>query len=191
SAAWAATISVTTTVDAVPGDGLCSLREAIVAANTNVPVDACAAGDPAATDTISLTSGSTYSLTIVGAGEDASATGDLDVTDDAGAAIDVIIAVSGGGTATIQQAATPGDRVLSVLTGATVEVTGVTFTGGGNVSQGGGIFNQGSLTLVGCAISTNSAALGGGIANEGSLTLTGTSLVEDTATTEGGGVWDT
>lgn len=35
-------------------DGDCSLREAIEAANTNLPVDACPAGDGVITDTINF-----------------------------------------------------------------------------------------------------------------------------------------
>jgi CSLREA domain-containing protein len=39
-------IFVTTTEDELNEDGDCSLREAIAAANTDLPVDACTAGDP-------------------------------------------------------------------------------------------------------------------------------------------------
>jgi CSLREA domain-containing protein len=51
--AFAATITVTSTADPNPPvvDGNCTLREAVRAANDNIAVDACAAGDPGA-DTI-------------------------------------------------------------------------------------------------------------------------------------------
>jgi CSLREA domain-containing protein len=42
--AYAASITVTTTVDELNTDGDCSLREAVRAANRNVRVDACPAG---------------------------------------------------------------------------------------------------------------------------------------------------
>ena len=42
--AWAATITVNTTTDELNADGDCSLREAIIAANTDAAIDACAAG---------------------------------------------------------------------------------------------------------------------------------------------------
>ena len=66
-----APLLVTKTADTNDGtcDADCSLREAIVAAN--------AAGGA---DTITLPAG-TYTLVIAGMGEDASATGDLDITD--------------------------------------------------------------------------------------------------------------
>jgi CSLREA domain-containing protein len=56
SASQAATISVNSTLDDVANDGLCSLREAIMAANLDLPsgnsLGECAAGDPAGQDQI-------------------------------------------------------------------------------------------------------------------------------------------
>ena len=52
-------------------------REAIIAANTDTAVDDCLAGS--GDDTITL-AGGTYTLSVSGIGEDASATGDLDIT---------------------------------------------------------------------------------------------------------------
>src|SRR5689334_6861016 len=80
ASARAATIDVTVAADAVAADGRCSLREAITAANTDAAVfpDAgeCPAGQFA--DTIVLPAG-TFTLAIAGTGEDANASGDLDV----------------------------------------------------------------------------------------------------------------
>ena len=76
--AEAAIITVNTTADELNSDGDCSLREAITAANTDSPVDACPAG--IGDDTITLPAG-IYTLTIAGTGEDLAATGDLDVID--------------------------------------------------------------------------------------------------------------
>src|SRR5262245_1907614 len=79
SAAGAATIVVTTLADDTTVNGNCTLREAVIAANTDAAVDACAAGSGA--DVITVPAG-TYVLTLVGAGEDGAATGDLDLTAD-------------------------------------------------------------------------------------------------------------
>src|SRR5689334_9730855 len=72
-----ATIAVDTEADSAAGDGHCSLREAITAANVDAPVDACSAGSGA--DTVALPAGA-YTLTLPGASDDTGATGDLDVT---------------------------------------------------------------------------------------------------------------
>jgi CSLREA domain-containing protein len=77
--AKAATITVDRTADDIDINGNCTLREAIIAANTDTAVDNCTAGS--GSDTIFLLSGS-YMLSIPGAGENAGATGDLDITDD-------------------------------------------------------------------------------------------------------------
>ena len=64
--AHAATINVTTTADQIADTGACSLREAIIAANSNAPSGAtpgeCPSGSSASTDTINVPAG-TYALT--------------------------------------------------------------------------------------------------------------------------------
>jgi CSLREA domain-containing protein len=79
--AYAKTITVNTTVDEMVNNSTCSLREAIIAANTdsNTHEDACMAGEPSSTDFILLPANSHFSLTIAGSGEDNAMTGDLDV----------------------------------------------------------------------------------------------------------------
>jgi CSLREA domain-containing protein len=72
----AAAITVNTTADELSTNGNCSLREAIQAANTDAAVDACTAGS--GDDVITLPAG-TYTLLLTGAGENANATGDLDI----------------------------------------------------------------------------------------------------------------
>jgi hypothetical protein len=88
-------------------------------------------------------------------------------------------------------------RVFSVAPGATVELHGFTVTGGAARDVGGGIANNGTLTLVDCTIFANSAVAGGGIDNEGTLTLTNSTVSGNTATGgcgEGlcgaGGIWN-
>lgn len=144
----------------VPGD--CSLREAVIAAN----------GAPGA-DEILVLSG-TYSLTIPGRGENAAATGDLDLTGD------VTITGAGAGQ-TIVSASAAADRAFQVLT-ATVTIAGMTIRGGGpDVCPvyapvfdrgGGGIFSAGTLTVSAGVVEDNWACeQGGGIYAQGSLTL--------------------
>ena len=105
------TINVSTFSDVIANDGVCSLREAITAANTNTASGAAAGECPAGTtgtDTILLPAG-TYTLGIAGAGENANATGDLDITNK------TVIRGLGGADGTIIDGASL-DRVFHVQT---------------------------------------------------------------------------
>jgi hypothetical protein len=59
-------------------------------------------------------------------------------------------------------------QVVGIRPTATVEFQNVSFING-LTDEGGGIFNQGYLTLYGCTLEQNLARLGGGIYNEGTL----------------------
>ena len=144
----------------------CSLRGAISKANADSGNDY----------TIALPAG-TYTLALVGAGEDTNVSGDLDITSD------IIIDGAGYGSSFINAAQI--DRVLHVHSGATVELNHVALTTGRSLSgadtlcNGGGVRNQGSLTIQGSILSGNSSGTnitgngcnGGGVYNEGALTL--------------------
>ncbi len=166
--------------DAAPGDGACqtangqcTLRAAIQEAN--------ALGGQ---QSIVLPAG-TYALTIGGPDEDASATGDLDIT---GA---VTIFGAGAGT-TIIDASALGDRVFHVVSStATLQLNGVTIRNG-NVSSGdgGGIYNAGTLAMTDSVLSNNTAAAGqgGGLFSGGgsSATLNRVSVTGNSASSGGG-----
>ncbi|MEX2238415.1 MAG: calcium-binding protein [Dehalococcoidia bacterium] len=166
----------------------CSLREAIIAANTL-----------AGNDIVSIPA-DTYTLTIAPATD--ATTGDLDIT----SSIDFIVT---GGIATIDAGAT-GDRVLEAncSTPCTVNLSDVVISGGGSTNAttfGGGVrvnTANTSLNLDRVTIANNhvvstagSGAVGGGVAildgivrisnstiSENSVTPTGTGLGE------GGGI---
>ncbi|MGH7267231.1 MAG: choice-of-anchor Q domain-containing protein [Candidatus Rokuibacteriota bacterium] len=172
----AATIHVTTTADVLDGvDGACSLREAILNANANIVSSAsCPAGEAApAVDTIVLPAG-TYVLAIPGPGEDASATGDLDVLDH--------LVIQGAGAAVTILDGNQLDRVLDVLADANLDVSGVTITNGLIDGRGGGVNNEtnGTVNVRDAIVAGNRAvgpgfAFGGGLNNiSGRLTITDT-----------------
>ncbi len=188
TAADAAIFDVTTTIDEVdtglptpcdPGDGDCSLREAIIAANVTGGLD-----------TVRIPAG-TYKITIPKAdgNED---DGDFDITND------LTIERSGAGTVVIDGEA--ADNVFEISPAATdVSVSDVTVvdgnrnqaTGGsGNfVEHGGGFRTLGQLTLNRVVVDDNNAfGLGGGIAvlTSGSLTATDTTITTNTAAGGGG-----
>jgi CSLREA domain-containing protein len=148
---------VTKTADTNDGacDADCSLREAIIAANNS-----------AGADVINVPAG-TYMLTIAGSGEDAAATGDLDITDD--------LVAEGADAATTTVNAAGLDRVFDVFGLISVEIRGLTITGGLTTHDasrnGGGIQNSdATLTLEDVIIRDNTTgdfngASGAGLVN--------------------------
>jgi CSLREA domain-containing protein len=212
-------ILVTTAEDLLADDGLCSLREAIIAANTNTVSAAsegeCQAGSDSKTDLIDLAEGGTYSLTMDSSpDEDGALDGDLDIWDNS-AAIDLQIQAKKGEGAIISQDAAVDDRVLHIL-GATVELENLLITGGstfndgggiavydgalrirtsevsGNaaVGSGGGILNAGTLELNHSTVSGNSSDTGGGLVNFGSMEIKQSIIRENSALAGGGGMWN-
>ncbi len=152
-----ADIVVNTTNDVVDdSDGVTSLREAIIQANST-PED----------DTIQLTAGETYNLTISGGEEDAAATGDLDIVGGGG---EITVISEGEEKATIDAGGETGisDRVFHVLDNAALQLENVEVTGGSVADfHGGGIYNEGTVNITNSTITGNSASYGGGIDNSG------------------------
>jgi CSLREA domain-containing protein len=191
--ARAGVIPVTTLGDVVATDGLCSLREAITAANQNSPPGDCLGGDATATDVVRL-GAATYVLALPGAGEDVNASGDLDVAPPGGP-----LRIEGAGAAaTTISAAGLGDRVLDISIVDGVTIAGLTLADGvaQNGEDGGGIRSGGPLTLVDAAVANNRAADGaagapggggGGIRTSGALTLTRTTVSGNVAGNGGAG----
>jgi CSLREA domain-containing protein len=156
---FATTFPVTKTDDTDDGtcDPDCSLREAIDAANTN----------PGADD-VPVPAG-TYLLTL----------GQLVVSDD--------LSIAGAGQADTILDGNASDRVFEIQYGIVAEISGVTIQNGYNTGSGGGILNDGDLTLTNSTVSGNYAsgwgAGGGGIYNNpgGYLTLTNSRVSGNTA----------
>jgi len=196
--AGAATITVTTVNDenaAAADNGLCSLREAVSAANGNVAVDSCAAGsahpDP---DVIQLIPGTTYTLGGAG-GEDANAGGDLDVQS-SGGPLEIDAGV--GSHAAINGNAI--DRVISnggasgYLTLRNIKVYGGETHVTDPAGRGGDIFTSRALILIDCLVSGNAAptAHGGGIggySSGGKVKLVGTTVSGNSTGGQGGGIF--
>jgi CSLREA domain-containing protein len=202
-------IVVTKTADT--NDGLCSgadcsLREAVIRANV------CAG-----TQTIRVPAG-TYTLTRVGADEEAAATGDLDLTDSVtilgtsrpvidGNGADRIFDVTAGVTASLSGLVLQnghayngsGIRVTAAtlnLNESTIQNNISTWAGDHDV-DGGGIYAAGGsvLGIFLSEIRGNHAFVGGGIATEEAagaaptITLSHTLVAENEAYGPGGGMW--
>ncbi len=171
--ARAAVIPVTTTADTIAVDGLCSLREAVLAANADATTGDCTAGSGA--DVVSLGVG-TYGLSIAGFGEDATATGDLDVTTDItfqGAGVDLTI-VDGTGL---------GDRLFDAfMPGGELTLVDMTLEDGAVVGSGGCVRATDDLEITRTAIRRCTAtASGGAISAVPLLNLTDVSVEDGTA----------
>jgi hypothetical protein len=85
-----------------------------------------------------------------------------------------------------------GNQVFRIEPNVTATINALTITGGvgPSISNGGGIYNNGSLSLSNSTVTGNSAFIGGGIFNTsiGTLTMSGDTVNNNTATQFGGGV---
>jgi len=160
------------------GEGVCSLRAAVQQLNAY-----------GGTHTITVPAG-TYSLSFGAAGEDAAATGDLDLTANnlriSGAGAGVTIIQKSGGLST--------HRVFDVISG-THTINNVTIQNGlGDGGNGGGIrvANNTSLTLNNVMVTGNIATgVGGGVLNSGTLNVNDSMITLNNAAGvagEGGGI---
>ncbi|HAJ34353.1 MAG TPA: hypothetical protein DCL15_01490 [Chloroflexi bacterium] len=175
-----APIIVTGSGDGVAEDDVCTLREAILAANQDIAIGGCSAGSGGDTITFAttLTRPLTITLTAAGADEDAALTGDLDITGTltvdgmaAGAAAATAvpdIVIDGGGL----------DRIFDVLPGAHVTLQGLTLRNGSAAAEmGGGVQNRGELTIRHATIAANQ---GGGVRNSGgALAMTDATIADN------------
>jgi CSLREA domain-containing protein len=178
------TIIVNSTADvANNADGLCTLREAITAANTDTASGAvageCGPGSGSDSDTINLT-GVAGTITLSSALPNISS--------------DIIF--SGPGPSQLIVSGNNLFRVFNVTLASpgVVNFSGITIANGKAPSNesGGGIFNQNSanINVSACTVRNSSATQGGGIANgSGAITLSN-STVNNNNATRGGGIYN-
>src|SRR5688500_7809782 len=176
AAATAALFAPTQTSDGADGacdERDCSLREAVIAANA-LPGE----------DVVLLAPG-VYFLTLTG-DEDAALGGDLDVTDD--------LVLSGRTALDTRIEAGGFDRVIELAAGTSLEVRDVTIRQGVAHGPGGGIENNGDLTLLRTVISGNRSlgADGGGVFSDApgaTLTIRESTVSHNSANGgDGGGI---
>lgn len=170
SPARAVGFTVTKTADTADGacNVDCSLREAIIAANNTTGAD-----------TISLPVG-TYTLTRAGANENASATGDLDITSP------ITINGTGKGSKIIQAGTTAGsgiDRVFHIVSGS-LALDDVTIRNG-RAPNGANGSQCGPIGPCPDAADGKAGSNGGGILSNGTLTLSRVSMKDNWAGTGG------
>lgn len=179
------TFYVTKTADTADGECSaddCSLREAVIASN-----------EAAGHNTIIIPAG-TYLLTLTGAhftddGPDTlGEIGDLDLSDG--------VDIHGAGWSTVIQGGATGDlsfRIFEVYEGMSVEIRdlGIRDAYSEMGPGGGGIYNQGELTVDHVFFADNGAHFGGAIYNHftGTLTVTGSDFSFNLAS-QGGAIYN-
>lgn len=168
-------------IDITPGDGTCAapsgctLRAAVMEANA-LPGD----------DVIRLYAGRpdlpAPALSIQGPSEDAAATGDLDI-------IGNLSIVGEGMSLSGADASALGDRAVHVLAGSHLSLSGLSFVwADAGAANGGGLLNEGTVSMVESSFQMNRAHSGAGVMNVGEMTLLRSLIGFNTATDAGAGI---
>jgi CSLREA domain-containing protein len=175
---YAASLTVNTTDDNLTsGDGFCTLREAISNANSNSDTTSgdCAAGIGDDSITFSVSGTITLASTLPA------------ISDSAGLTID-------GAAQSITISGNLSVQVMVVNSRAVLMLQNLTIANGRSGGNGGGIENNGTLTVTNTTFSNNFAgpgsgvAGGGGIWNGGTVTVTNSTFSGNNADFVGGGI---
>lgn len=170
------TIITVTAADDLNVAGQVTLREAIIAANTNSSQDGSAVG--AVTGDIIRFSPALAGSTIVLNGTQ------LPAISTTATAADTLT-IEGLGINLLSISGNFTSRIFRVGAANTVMISGLTLMDGDSSTLGGGgLLNDGTLTINSCVISGNTSFSGGGIENNGTLTINNSTISENTA---GGG----
>jgi CSLREA domain-containing protein len=178
SSAQAATIEPSTVADEFgTNPAKCSLREAVQASNTNAAFGGCPTGS--GTDLIRLPAGTYFLVRPRDGTDDDNADGDLD--------LDANVDIAGSGQARIDAAGV--DRVIHNLGGTGAGISGVTISGGSVTGNGGGIENNGTMSLFESTVTDNHASnTGGGIDNAGIMGIENVTISGNRSDVHGGGI---
>ena len=182
-------LTVSSALDSVQEDGLCTLREAVSTANSGVPSGNAPGECQLIPDALEIPAG-TYTLSIVGAQEDENLTGDLDLQ------VDLTLNGAGAENTIIQagqDAESAIDRVLDIhrsaqinaLTIAHGSASSLPTDDGGGISHGGG----GLFVLADSVIRDNIAeGQGGGLSISADYSyITNSAIIGNQSKTHVGG----
>ncbi|HET7012248.1 MAG TPA: choice-of-anchor Q domain-containing protein, partial [Anaerolineales bacterium] len=164
-------------VDALPGDGVCASASGACTLRAAVMETNALAGD----DHIVVPPG-LYPLTIEGPSEDGSATGDLDILDN--------LSISGSGMDMGADGSYLNDRGLHVHPLVTLNLSGISlwYADAGTEVNGGGLLNEGTVSMVETSFQFNRARQGAGILNLGQMTILRSVVGYNTAAESAGGI---
>lgn len=165
---FAAGITVDSTADTIAADGVCTLREAVQAANTDTAVNECPAG--VGSDVITITISGQIMLT-----------SSLIVSDN--------LSINGPGAAQLAIDGQGNGRIFNVTT-SNLTLSDVTLQNGTAGNQdGGAVYAANALTLTNVAILSSTAWLGGGAYAGGAMVLQNGLFQNNTSQGNGGGLW--
>jgi len=175
------TITVTTTVDEDVDNSACSLREAIIAANTDATYNGCSAGSGA--DIITVPAG-IYTLS--------SQLPDLDGIITINGVGSTFTIVEANACNPIEEVCTHINRIVDIAVSGTVTLADLTLRHGRSIGNMGVGYNYGNLTINDCIITTNEGGYGGAIRNhyDGILTINDSIISYNFAQDQGGGIWN-
>jgi CSLREA domain-containing protein len=182
----AAVIVVNSDFDSIADDGLCTLREAIVAANTDAAYSDCAAGSGADL----ITFAGDYTITLNGSRLPL-ITSLMTITGNGAA--NTIIQASTCNPVTLPGECTPADNgVFEVENNGNLTLEGITMRHGQGGIAGGGISNRGTLTIQDSILSGNKAiSFGGALFNTSNSAVSiQNSAVIGNAAGYGGGIYN-
>ncbi|HEX5829318.1 MAG TPA: choice-of-anchor Q domain-containing protein [Candidatus Limnocylindrales bacterium] len=187
----------TTSDDTTSNNGLCSLREAIAAANANIgnTNNDCADGQGGETDDIQFSVSGTIALIapLPDITDSVQVDGNHAIVIDAADAVRVFRVISGGlvlRQIVVQNGAAPADFGGAISNGSSTILVEVTIRSS-SAQYGGAIHNNGALSIFASTIEGNAASsAGGGILNEttAALTVRNTTITANAAP-EGAGVY--
>ena len=166
--------TVTSLENAIADDGVLTFIEAFEAANRNQPVGDALAGSYSEQDEILFAE--TLNGTVLCNGRELSIFGDL--------------RIEGPGVDSLTFDAEGESRVFSTAPGTTVDLSGMAITGG-SASEGGGIYNAGTLAVADSTLLRNeTTGSGGAIRSFGDFTISNSSLVHNSADSQGGAIFN-
>ncbi len=168
--------SVSTTIQVNSTDGgtggpECRLRDAISAANTGALVGGCdgSAGGPFILELIDPGHGSVYEFSVIDNNSNALPIITSDIT----------INGHGGTISRSNQENTPDFRLFEVAAAGTLHLNEVTVRGGGVVTEGGNLNNQGNMYIKDAIFQFGRAESGGSINNEGNLSISHSKIINN------------
>ena len=112
--------------------------------------------------------------------------GELDLTNTS----QPITIYDGAGQGPVSISGDDESGIFDIGENVTATLSGLTITGGSTQGNGGGLYNGGSLTLMDCTISGNSAFAGGAVYNSGQLSLTDCTISGNSGAGSGGGLFN-